>query len=301
MKENALTIKEETVDLVERKIRAFQEKGELCFPENYSPGNAIKSAWLILQEAKDKNGKAALEVCTKASISNTLLSMVIQGLNPDKKQCYFIVYGDKLQLQRSYFGSIAVAKQVDSSIEEIIGEVIYEGDTFKTLKKKGKTIVSEHEQEFKNMDKAKIAGAYATILYKDGTDESIVMTIGQIYQAWKQSKMQIFDDKGKVKDTSVHGKFTEEMCKKTVINKAAKMKINTSDDRNIVIKSYRETEDELNEAEAKEEANLYANKKIINQEVVIEEEEELGDIEEIIEEKLQAVDKETGEITEPDF
>jgi len=301
MKENTAIVKRETVDIVADKIRAFHENGELCFPENYSPENALKSAWLVLQEAKDKNGKAALEVCTKASISNTLLSMVIQGLNPDKKQCYFIVYGDKLQLQRSYFGSIAVAKQVDSSIEEIIGEVIYEGDTFKTLKKRGKTIVSEHEQDFINMDKTKITGAYATILYKDGTDESIVMTIEQIYQAWKQSKMGVFDDKGKVKDTSIHGKFTEEMCKKTVINKAAKMKINTSDDRNIVIKSYHETDDELNEAEAKEEANLYANKKIINQEVVIEEDEELDDMEEIIEEEPQVIDKETGEITEPDF
>ena len=189
--------------------------------------------------------------------------MVIQGLNPDKKQCYFIVYGDKLQLQRSYFGSIAVAKQVNEDIEDIIAEVIYIGDNFKTSKKRSRTFVLEHEQDFENIDKANIAGAYATILYKDGTDESVVMTIAQTnHQAWKQSKMQVFDDKGKVKDTSTHGKFAEEMAKKTVINRAAKMKINTSDDHNIVIKNYRETEDALSEASAKEESDKWANKKL---------------------------------------
>ncbi len=296
MKETTALAKRETVDVVAERIRVFQDNGEIQFPENYSPENALKSAWLTIQETKDRNGKAALEVCTKESIANALLSMVIQGLNPDKKQCYFIVYGDKLQLQRSYFGSIAVAKQVNEDIEDIIAEVIYIGDNFKTSKKRSRTFVLEHEQDFENIDKANIAGAYATILYKDGTDESVVMTIAQIHQAWKQSKMQVFDDKGKVKDTSTHGKFAEEMAKKTVINRAAKMKINTSDDHNIVIKNYRETEDALSEASAKEESDKWANKKLIQAQEV----EEI-EAEEVSGEEPQKVDKETGEITGPDF
>lgn len=297
MKETTAIVKRETVDVVAERIRVFQDNGEIHFPENYSPENALKSAWLTIQETKDRNNKPALEVCTKESIANALLSMVIQGLNPDKKQCYFIIYGDKLQLQRSYFGSIAVAKQVNEDIEDIIAEVIYTGDTFKTSKKRSKTYILEHEQDFENIDKANIAGAYATILYKDGTDESVVMTIAQIHQAWKQSKMQVFDDKGKVKDTSTHGKFAEEMAKKTVINRAAKMKINTSDDHNIVIKNYRETEDALSEASAKEESDKWANKKVIESRAIEEVEPEVVEDEEIDKE----IDKETGEITGPDF
>lgn len=296
MKETTALAKKETVDVVAERIRVFQDSGEIQFPENYLPENALKSAWLTIQETKDRNGKPALEVCTKDSIANALLSMVIQGLNPDKKQCYFIVYGDKLQLQRSYFGSIAVAKQVNEDIEDIIAEVIYTGDVFKTSKKRSKTYILEHEQDFENIDKANIAGAYATILYKDGTDESVVMTIAQIHQAWKQSKMGVFDDKGKVKDTSTHGKFAEEMAKKTVINRAAKMKINTSDDHNIVTKNYRETEDTLSEASAKEESDKWANKKVIESREVEEVEAE-----EVPEEEPQVVDKETGEISEPTF
>lgn len=91
-------------DNVLNKVRKFQQDGQIYFPNNYSPENALKSAWLKLQEVKDKNGKLALDVCTKPSIANALLNMIIQGLNPMKNQCYFIPFGNQLTLMRSYFG-----------------------------------------------------------------------------------------------------------------------------------------------------------------------------------------------------
>lgn len=45
---------------------------------------------MTLQSMTDKNRKPALTVCTKDSIANSLLDMVVQALNPVKKQCYFI-------------------------------------------------------------------------------------------------------------------------------------------------------------------------------------------------------------------
>jgi len=98
-------------DFVLSKIQKLQSNGEIYFPNNYSPENALKSAWLKLQETKDKNDKPVLQSCTQISIANALLNMVVQGLNPMKNQCYFIPYGNQLTLMRSYFGSIAVAKQ----------------------------------------------------------------------------------------------------------------------------------------------------------------------------------------------
>jgi len=75
-------IKRDTVDVVADKVKQFQENGEVHFPANYSPENAMKSAWLTLQNTQDRNKKPALEVCTKDSIANALLDMVVQGLNP---------------------------------------------------------------------------------------------------------------------------------------------------------------------------------------------------------------------------
>ena len=261
----AVAVKRETVDVVLSKVQGFKNSGELVFPPNYSPENALKSAWLIIQETTDLNKRPALEVCTKESIANALLSMTIQALNPDKKQCYFIVYGKQLQMQRSYFGSIAVAKSVSSGkVVDIIPEVIYEGDVFEYTKKRGKTIVLKHEQSFDNINKDNIKGAYATIIYSDDTEESILMTMDQIKQSWKQSKMNPIDDKGNLKATSTHAKFTEEMAKKTVVNRACKMIINSSDDSNLLLDTVRKTEDAGIEYEAEVVISENAHKQIVD-------------------------------------
>lgn len=283
-----VAIRRETVDIVAAKVKEFQNKGELFFPPNYSPENALKSAWLILQETTDKDGKHALEVCTKESIANALLSMVIQGLNPDKKQCYFIPFGRKLVMMRSYFGSMHVAKSVNENIEDIYAEVVYEGDEFEYAKQRGKTVITKHIQKLENVKKDKIIAAYACVLFKNGKEEATIMTIDEIKQAWKQSRMNPIDEKGHIKIGSTHEKFTADMCKKTVINKACKYIINSSDDRNILVKFAKETETEIVEAEVEEEIRNNANKELldITTEYTVEDaEEEHG---EAVEDKEQA-------------
>lgn len=254
-------VKEERniTDNVLNKIHKFQNNGQIYFPNNYSPENALKSAWLKLQEVKDKNGKLALETCTQASIANALLNMVIQGLNPMKNQCYFIPFGNQLTLMRSYFGSIAVAKQF-GEIKDITAEVIYEGDKVETEIKRGKTTILSHTRSFENINKAKIIGAYATILYNNDIEESLIMTIEQIRTSWKKSKLNP-DSKD-----STHSQFTEDMCKRTVINKICKYYINTKDDSNLnMIKMAFETSDEeLKESEVEYEIEENANKEMID-------------------------------------
>lgn len=256
-----IIVKEEKniTDNVLNKIHQFQSNGQIYFPNNYSPENALKSAWLKLQEVKDKNGKLALEVCTQPSIANALLNMVIQGLNPMKNQCYFIPFGNQLTLMRSYFGSIAVAKQF-GEIREITAEVIYEGDKVETQINKGKTTILSHTRSFENINKAKIIGAYATIIYINDAEESIIMTIDQIKTSWKKSKLNPEN-----KD-STHSQFTEDMCKRTVINKICKYYINTKDDSNLnMIKLAFETSDEeLKESEVEYEIQENANKEYID-------------------------------------
>lgn len=261
---NQLAVRKETIDIVTARVREFQNKGELYFPSNYIPENALKSAWLTIQETEDKNKKPALEVCTKESIANALLSMVIQGLNPDKKQCYFIVYGNKLQLQRSYFGSMAVAKSVDADIEDIYGMVVYDGDEFEYEISKGKKIVTKHTQKIQNVKKDNIVAAYACVLCTSGKENYVIMTIDEIKQAWKMSKMYPVDDKGNIKGGSTHDKFMAEMCIKTVINRICKPIINSSSDSNIVAKFAAQTDAEFKELDVQEEIEENANKQVID-------------------------------------
>ena len=275
MTKDLAIIKKETADIVANRVRQYHESGELHLPEKYSPENAVKQAWLILQETLDKNKKPVLETCTKISIANSLLDMVVQALNPMKKQCYFIAYGNKLACQRSYFGTMAVTKRIDPTISDIVPEIIYEGDKFEYEIIRGKKVVVSHKQTLENIDGKKIKAAYCMIINDDGTvRDTEIMTMDEIKGAWKQSKMYPVTDKGEIKAGSTHDKFTAEMAKKTVINRACKKIINSSDDSDLFLKTVRKA-DELNtESEVKEDVGKNANQEFIDISPEMEMEEE---------------------------
>ncbi len=275
------------VDSVASRVKQFQDRGEIVFPANYIPENALKSAYLVLQETQDKNKQPVLKSCSKPSIANALLSMVVQGLNPEKNQCYFVAYGRKLVLQRSYFGSMHVAKTVDPEIQDIYGKVVYADDDFEYEIKHGKEIVTKHIQKLGNIDKDKIIGAYATILYKDGRELSTVMTFDQIKQAWSKSSMKPVDDKGNIKPYSTHGQFTADMAEKTAINKVCKHVINSSSDSNIVAHYAKKLDSEFAEAETEEIIEENANVEMLDFE---------DETEEIIEGESEVVYEEEPEI-----
>lgn len=261
VKESHLALMKRTVaDAVALKVNEFVKNHEIDLPASYSVGNALKAAWLILQETEDRNHAKALDVCTKDSIANAMLDMVVQGLNPIKNQVYFIVYGKTLTAQRSYFGSMAVAKMVNPLIDDFSYAAVYEGDTFKYGIKNGKKNVLEHEQELGNVDKKSIIGAYAIALDKAGEPlRSEIMTIDEIKQAWKQSKMNPINEKGDVKTDSTHGKFTADMAQKTVINKLCKAIVNASSDKSILLERMNRAEDLSDRAAVEAEIEDQAN------------------------------------------
>ena len=100
-----------------------------------------------------------------------------------------------MQLQRSYHGNVMMLKR-DAGAQDVVAQVIYKGDTFKQeMGETGRIKAIKHEQDFFNIDKENIIGAYCTIVFNDGRDNYIeVMTIEQIKQAWMQSSM-IKDEK----------------------------------------------------------------------------------------------------------
>lgn len=247
-----MMVKKDTVDVVASKVREFQEKGELHFPANYSPENAMKSAWLILQSTVNREKQPVLQSCTKDSIANSLLDMVVQGLNPAKKQGYFIAYGKQLAFQRSYFGTMAVTKQA-AGAKDIFGQVVYKGDEFEYEIKGARKIIKNHVQKIENVNGDNIVAAYCVIEFEDGTQFADIMTMDQIRKAWSKSKMN------PDKDGSTHKEFPEDMARKTVINRTCKTYINSSNDSNLVIDHFQRSDEVAQEAEMEEEIAENAN------------------------------------------
>jgi len=232
---NEVTKHEQIQEIVLNRINQLQQERGLALPANYNPTNALISARLILNQTLDKNKRPVLETCTQTSVAQALMEMVIQGLSPAKKQCYFVAYGTQLTMMRSYHGAKAVCLRVNPELKDIRAQVIYEGDKFtETIKNGLRTF--EHESAFGNIDDRKILGAYAVAV---DHEETVVyaesMTFEQIKKNWKKSKQGVFDSKGGLNPGTVHADFPGEMCKRTVVNRLAKLILNTSDDADLVL------------------------------------------------------------------
>lgn len=252
MKNEIKKIEEKQItDIVFNKVVALQAKGAIDFPNNYSVGNALKSAYLILQEAKTREKKPVLQVCTQESIANALLDMVVQGLNPTKQQCYFIPYGNQLTLSRSYLGTIALTKRL-KGVKDVVAYPIYKNDKldigFDILT--GKTKINEFKPalDHKAQD---LIGALGIVVGENEILYLEYMNMEQIRNAWNQGTM-----KG---NSPAHKNFPDQMAIKTVINRVCKKYVNAADDSDkiadLISKTAEEVDNEL-EIEMAENANV---------------------------------------------
>lgn len=204
------------------KVEQLKQLGQLILPEDYHAQNALKSAQIILNDMS-VGGKSVMEVCTKSSIGNALFEMVTQGLSPMKKQCAFIVRGNKLCMEREYPGSIALAKRL-AKVKNIYPKALFKDDDFEyeTDIKTGATIISKHKPRLENRKKENLIGAFAIVLFEDGSTDACVMSMEEIKTSWLQ---------GPTKGNSpAHRNFPDQMAEKTVSNRALKRYIDGSVD-----------------------------------------------------------------------
>lgn len=206
---------------VDGLVTQLQEKQKygLTFPKDYNYSNELMGAYLILKETQDSNKKPVLESCTQVSIANTLMDMVTLGVSMQKKQCYPVAYGGKLQCQISVYGNTCIARRY--GLKTIDAMCIYEGDTFAYHIENARIVIDEHRQDFLHINKDKIIGAYAIVTMDDGSQYVELMNMDMIKQAWKQGFGY------KESGSGTHQKFTDQMAMKTVKNRALKYIIRT--------------------------------------------------------------------------
>lgn len=211
-------------DMVMVRVNELKETGGLSVPKDYAIQNELKLAYFSLLETVDRNKRPALEVCSTASVANALLKMVINGLSVAKTQGYFIVYGNSLNFEPSYFGNITIALRGGIVAGIPKAQVIYEGDDFQYEIIDGDVTILSHIQQFKNINVNKILGAYAIVPTVNG-DHVELMTMEQIRTSWSMGNA-----KGR---STAHSGFPDQMAKRTVINLALKYFNKTQDDAHL--------------------------------------------------------------------
>ncbi|WP_418991881.1 recombinase RecT [Alistipes sp.] len=223
-------MKDELANGVLRRIEELQAHGGLVIPKDYAVTNQMNLAWLRISEMTtevDGKQRPVLEVVTKASVANSLLDMVLQGMDIQKKQGYFIPIKNKaagqleLTFWRSYFGDEKLAR--GQGMTKCRSVVVYEGDEFEYMyTEEGETRITKHIPNLTRINKDKIVAAYAVVTMADGTRCVTLKTMQQIRQAWQQ---------GATKGNSpAHRNFTDDMAARTVERAALKHLINSSSD-----------------------------------------------------------------------
>lgn len=242
------------------KVEAFQAEGSIELPNNFSVPNALKAAYIVLSETKTKDNKPVLEVCTDASIAQALLKSITHGLSVGRGQCYFVPFGDQLQCMVSYQGEIAMAKRM-ASVKEVNASCIMEGDVFefKTDPSTGRKHIIKHEQTLESIGSDKIIGAYAVVIMEDNSSMADIMTMKQIETSWAQGS-----------NSPAKNKFPIAMAERTVIRRALKSLIRSSDD------SYLQDNSHLDET-----------KSFVDHKIKTEANKELLDIEDVEHEEVK--------------
>lgn len=221
---SALQVAEKNIsDKVFNQINVLQNEQGLILPNNYNVSNALKSAYLVLA------GNGLLNT-DQTALAQALLDMCIQGLTPAKRQCYFINYGGKVNMMRSYFGDRSVCINA-GIVDEIQANIIYQDDVVNVNYVNDRMTV-EHTTNWANFEKP-IVGAYAWAVLPDGTKIYDIMTIDRIKKSWSMSKNNT--------NNKLQSSFTDDACKRTVIRHLAKNLFNSSGDNEVITRSYNET------------------------------------------------------------
>ena len=207
------------------ELQSKQAQG-LVLPPRYAANNALLAAMYKIKNTVNRDKKPALTVCKPDSIKQAVTEMLTKGLDPNKQQCYFIVYGDQLTLFESYFGIVHRLKESNPDVKDVFSEVVYNKDKFAYSMAQGHKVITLHEQAPENVDLTQIKGAYATIVYRDGSEQSEYMTMQQIRNSWARGQT-----KG---DSDAHRLAPEEMSKRTVLKRLAKPLLNTENDEEML-------------------------------------------------------------------
>ena len=221
--------------IVSQAISKYQEMVEnkvFDVPKNYSYKNAIQAARYLISKPIEKGpnkGKTIVDLCTEESILKAIMEMAQKGLNPDKKQCYFIPYGNTCTLSISYQGNVALAKRGGEDIGEVYGYAVYKDDVLDLSfnPQRGVFEIESYQPDISKWTKSDIAGAFAVITDRAGDVRyTEYMTMEQIKDSWAMG--------GAKGESPAHKNFPDQQAIKTVKSRAVKSFVNTADDSEIV-------------------------------------------------------------------
>ena len=169
-------------------------------------------------------------------IAQYIFNFVIQGLDMLNREAYIVPYKGKLTPVIDYKGLKKIAQQYSvKPIKIILSGVVRKNDTY--INKNG---IFNHEFDPFQSDKDRgiFIGAYCTIKYTDGEEQSVFVNADEVNKVKKSSPSS-------KSDFSPWNSWEETMWEKTVIRKAMKyVNLDFGGNENLA-KAYRDSDKEV--------------------------------------------------------
>lgn len=179
-----------------------------ALPKDFNKQRFVQNCMTVLQD-----GQADFSKCDSRTVIRTLMKASYLGLDFSNGECYAIPYGTQCQFQTDYKGEIKLCKRYSSNpIQDIYAKVVCTGDKFEEVIENGKQYFNFRPKTFSN---GEIIGAFAVVLYKDGSMMYDTMSKEEI-----EHTRQTFS---KAKDSKAWKESYGEMCKKTVLRRLCKL------------------------------------------------------------------------------
>ena len=194
--------------VVHNELGASLDKQVAALPDKFNKQRFMQNCMTVLQD-----GNADFSKCEPKTVVRTLLKGAFLGLDFFNGECYAIPYGSSCQFQTDYKGEIKLAKRYSSTpIQDIYAKVVREGDEFEETIDNGKQFVNFKPKAFND---GEIIGAFAVVLYKDGS-----MIYDTMSKAEIEHTRQAFS---KAANSKAWKESYGEMCKKTVLRRLCKL------------------------------------------------------------------------------
>ena len=194
--------------VVHKELGASLDKQVAALPDKFNKQRFMQNCMTVLQD-----GNADFSKCEVKTVVRTLLKGAFLGLDFFNGECYAIPYGTSCQFQTDYKGEIKLAKRYSSTpIQDIYAKVVRKDDEFEEVIENGKQYVNFKPKAFND---GEIIGAFAVVLYKDGS-----MIYDTMSKAEIEHTRQAFS---KAANSKAWKESYGEMCKKTVLRRLCKL------------------------------------------------------------------------------
>lgn len=188
------------------QLNTFLREKVAALPKDFNQTRFLQNCMTVLQDVKD------IEKMNPVSVARTMLKGAFLGLDFFNGECYAIPYGNDLNFQTDYKGEVKLAKKYSvSPIKDIYAKLVREGDFYELSIVDGKQSVTFKPEPFNN---GSIKGAFAVVLYEDGSMDIEEMSTKEIEQIRK--------DFSKAQNSPAWTKTPGEMYKKTVLRRLTK-------------------------------------------------------------------------------